>query len=66
VKVIKKDGTSITTKVVVKQRCYIPITPRLNRLFVCKETAQQMRWHKEGIRDSEDANIMLHLADAEA
>jgi hypothetical protein len=66
VKVIKKDGTSITTKVTVKQRCYIPITPRLNRLFVCKETTQQMRWHKEGIRDSEDANIMLHLADAEA
>jgi hypothetical protein len=25
-----------------------------------------MRWHKEGIHDSEDADIMLHLADAEA
>jgi hypothetical protein len=35
-------------------------------LFICKETAQQMRWHKEGIRDSEDINIMSHPADVEA
>jgi hypothetical protein len=26
-------------------------------LFLCEETAQQMRWHKEGICDSEDADI---------
>jgi hypothetical protein len=44
----------------------IPITPRLKRLFLCKEMTQQMRWHKEGIRDSEDADIMSHPADAEA
>jgi hypothetical protein len=25
-----------------------------------------MRWHKEGIRDNEDADIMSHPADAEA
>jgi hypothetical protein len=25
-----------------------------------------MRWHKEGIRDSEDVDIMLNLADVEA
>jgi hypothetical protein len=24
-----------------------------------------MRWHKEGIRDSKDADITSHLADAE-
>jgi hypothetical protein len=66
VKVINEDGASITTKVVVKQLCYIPITPRLKRLFLCEETAQQIRWHKEGMRDSEDADIMSHLADAEA
>jgi hypothetical protein len=40
VKVINKDRASITTKVVVKQLCYIPITPRLEQLFLCKETAQ--------------------------
>jgi hypothetical protein len=26
---------------------------------------QQMRWLKEGIRDSKDADIMLHLVDVE-
>jgi hypothetical protein len=40
--------------------------PRLKRLFLCKETTQQMRWHQEGIRDSEDADIMLHPTDADA
>jgi hypothetical protein len=66
VKVINKDGASFTTKVAVKQFCYIPITLRLKRLFPCEEMAQQMRWHKEEIRDSEDADIMSHLVDAEA
>jgi hypothetical protein len=40
--------------------------PWLKRLFLCEEMAQQMWWHKEGIRDSEDADIMSHPADAEA
>jgi hypothetical protein len=65
VNVINEDGTSITTKVVVKQLHYIPITQRLKRLFLCQEMVQQMRWHKEGIRDSEDVNIMSHPVDAE-
>jgi hypothetical protein len=64
--VINEDGASVTTKVVVKHLRYIPITPRLKRLFLCEEMVQQMRWHKEGIHDSEDADIMSHLADAEA
>jgi hypothetical protein len=66
VKVINEDVVSITTKVVVKQLRYIPITPRLKRLFLFEEMAQQIRWHMEGIRDSEDADIMSHLADTEA
>jgi hypothetical protein len=66
VKVINKDGASITTKVAIKQLHYIPIMPRLKRLFLCEETAHQMRWHKEGIRDSEDPDLILHPADAEA
>jgi hypothetical protein len=65
-KVINKDGASLTTKVAVKELCYIPITPRLTQLFLCKETMQQMRWHKEGIHDSEDPDIMSHPVDAEA
>jgi hypothetical protein len=66
VKVINEDGASITTKVAVKQLCYIPITPRLKRLFLCEETAQQMRWHNEGLHDSEDVDIMSHPVDVEA
>jgi hypothetical protein len=66
VKVINEDGASVTIKVAVKQLRYIPIMPRLKRLFLCDEMAQQMRWQKEGIRDSEDADIILHPADAEA
>jgi hypothetical protein len=66
VKVKNEDGVSVTIKVVVKQLHYIPITPRLKQLFLCKETTQQMRWHKEVIRDSEDTDIMSHHADAEA
>jgi hypothetical protein len=65
-KVINEDEASVTRKVAVKQLHYIPITPRLKILSLCKEMVQQMRWHKEGIRDSEDANIMSHPADVEA
>jgi hypothetical protein len=65
-KVINEDGASFTTKVVVKQLRYISITPRLKQLFMCDETTQQMWWHKEGIRDKEDGDIMLHPVDAEA
>jgi hypothetical protein len=66
VKMINKDGASVTTKLVIKQLHYIPITPRLKWLFLCEETTQQMRWHKEGICDPEDVDIMSHPADTEA
>jgi hypothetical protein len=66
VKVTNEDGANVTTKVVVKQLHYIPITPRLKRLFLCEEMVQQMRWHKEGIRDSEVLDIMSHPANVEA
>jgi hypothetical protein len=66
VKVINEDGAFVTTKVEVKQLRYIPITSRLKWLFLCEETTQQMRWHKEGICDSEDADIMSHPTDDKA
>jgi hypothetical protein len=34
VKVVNEDGASVTTKVVVKQLRYMPITSRLKRLYV--------------------------------
>jgi hypothetical protein len=39
VKVINEDGASVTTKVEPKQLRYIPITPRMKRLFLCEETS---------------------------
>jgi hypothetical protein len=66
VKVVNEDGASVTTKVAVKQLCYMPITPRLKQLYLSEETVKQMRWHKEGKCDTEDLDIMLHPADIEA
>jgi hypothetical protein len=66
VKVVKEGGASVITKRAVKQLCYIPINLRLKHLYLSKETVKQMRWHKEGERDSEDPNIMLHPTDDEA
>jgi hypothetical protein len=66
VKVVIKDGASVTTKVMVKQLCYMPVTPRLKWLYLSEETAKQMRWHKEGKCDSEDSDIMLHPTDSVA
>jgi hypothetical protein len=44
----------------------MPITLRLNRLYLSEEIAKQMRWHKEGKCDREDTDIMSHPADTEA
>jgi hypothetical protein len=35
-----EDGVSVTTKVAVKQLCYMPITPRLKRLYLSEETVK--------------------------
>jgi hypothetical protein len=64
VEVRNKDGVSVTTKVTTKQLRYIPITPRLKRLFLFEETAKQMRWHNEGKCESEDPDIMSHPTDS--
>jgi hypothetical protein len=40
VKVVNEDGASVTTKVTVKQLHYMPITPRLKRLYLSKEAAK--------------------------
>jgi hypothetical protein len=66
VKVVNEHGASITTKVAVKQLCYMPITPSLKRLYLSEETIKQMRWHKEGKRDSKDPDIMSHPTDTKA
>jgi hypothetical protein len=66
VKVINEGGVSVTTKVVIKQLRYIPITTRVKQLFLSEETTKQVRWHKEGKHDSENSDIMSHPTDGEA
>jgi hypothetical protein len=41
------------------------ITPRLKRLFLTPETVKLMLWHKEGDRESQDPNIMMHPSDGD-
>jgi hypothetical protein len=65
-KVVNEDEASITTKVVVKQLHYIPITPRLKWLYLSEETTKQMMWQMEGKHESEDPDIMSHPTDSEA
>jgi hypothetical protein len=64
--VLDEDGNEVTTNVSIKQLRYMPITPRLKRLFLNQETAKQMRWHKEGDRQDQDPDIMVHPSDGEA
>jgi hypothetical protein len=66
VKVVNIDGASVTTKVVLKQLRYMPITLRLKRLYLSEETTKQMRWHKEGKHDSEDPDTVSHPTNSEA
>jgi hypothetical protein len=50
------DGLTVTTKIARKQLRYMPLIPRLKRLFISKNIARHMRWHKEGVR--ENPNVM--------
>jgi Transposase family tnp2 len=42
---------------------YLPIAPRLQKLYMTRGNAKHMRWHKEGVR--EKPGIMVHPADGE-
>ncbi|XP_071700593.1 uncharacterized protein [Rutidosis leptorrhynchoides] len=52
------------SKVPRKVLRYFPLKPRLQRLFIDKELACDMRWHKE--KRVNDNNIARHPADSEA
>ena len=64
VEVVNEDGEKVTTEIAHKQLRYMPLTPRLKRLFISKKTARHMRWHKEGIR--ENNQVMTHPSDGDA
>nr|GEX74969.1 hypothetical protein [Tanacetum cinerariifolium] len=56
-----KDSDS---KVPQKVLRYFPLKPRLRRLFIDKQVACEMRWHKE--KRVNDENIIRHLVDSAA
>lgn len=56
----KSNGSKVPRKVLR----YFPLTTRLQRLYVNKEIACDMRWHKD--KRVDDDNIMRHPADSEA
>src|SRR6266536_4955057 len=62
-------GEKMQTKIPVNVLRYMPIVPRLQRLFMVEETAKQMTWHKTGKRTQLDADgklMMVHTSDGEA
>jgi hypothetical protein len=64
IEVTNTDGILVRTKVVEKQLCYMPLTPRLKRLFLSKSTARHMTWHKYGVRETK--GVMTHPSDSDA
>jgi hypothetical protein len=50
VEIINADGEEVMAEVAYKQHCYMPLTPRLKRLFNLKKTTMHMRWHKGEVR----------------
>ena len=50
-------GEKTQTKIPINILLYMPIVPRLQRLFMVEETARQMTWHKLGKRTELAAQI---------
>jgi hypothetical protein len=58
------DGQKRQTAIAQKILRYLPVLPRIQRLFMTEETAQQMRWAVEGNRA--DSGKMIHPSDGTA
>jgi hypothetical protein len=64
VEVENDNGLTVTTEITRKHLRYMPLIPRLKRLFISKYIARHMRWHKEGVFENSD--VMAHPADTDA
>jgi hypothetical protein len=51
-KMVNKNGSVQITSVPVKVLRYLPLKPRLQKLYLSQKTAKHMRWHKEGIHNN--------------
>ncbi|KAG8363361.1 hypothetical protein BUALT_Bualt19G0014400 [Buddleja alternifolia] len=59
----KKRGEKKEKDIPYKQLSYLPLIPRLQRLYTSKTTAEHMRWHKESLGE---VGKLLHPRDGEA
>jgi hypothetical protein len=64
VEVVNKDGETVMMKVAPKQLRYMPLMPWMKWLFLSKNAARHMSWHKEGLRENDQ--VMVHTCDSEA
>ena len=64
VEVDSGDGQKRQLAVPVKVLRYLPPIPRIQRLFITKESAKQMTWHKKGTRYNPEK--LVHPSDAES
>jgi hypothetical protein len=44
VEVVNEDSEKVMTKTAHKQLHYMPLMPRMKRMFISKKTARHMRW----------------------
>ncbi|CAL2253814.1 unnamed protein product [Prunus armeniaca] len=59
----KMTSQNMTTKIPQKVMRYLPLKPRLQRLYMSTHTTTDMRWHKEKWVDDD---VMRHPVDGEA
>ncbi|XP_019160044.1 PREDICTED: uncharacterized protein LOC109156648 [Ipomoea nil] len=60
----KSSRSSNQSLVSYKKMYYLPLAPRLKRLYASKTTAASMRWHNED--HGHDSGVMCHPSDSEA
>jgi hypothetical protein len=58
-----REHSKISSKIPAKVVWHFPLKPRLQRLFMCSETAKHMTWHDEG--RPKDGNLR-HPADGQS
>ncbi|GKB79604.1 transposon, En/Spm-like protein [Tanacetum coccineum] len=59
----REEGTSNWKDIPYKYMHYLPLTPRFQRLYMSKGTAQYMTWHHENRRQP---GVLSHPSDGEA
>ena len=63
IEVVGEDGEKKQLTIPVKVLRYLDFIKRLQRLFITKESAKMMKWHKEGIRYNKK---IVHPSEGEA